>query len=135
VVRVPLSRRARILSNQKVTRWIALGIVTLLTACALTPNEIVQQGTRRTAALQLPPIQAAACIQRNAEERSAYYIATQRPRPDNSLEVVIRLTQLLGVLAVARLHAEGTGSAAELWMSPNVLVDAESLTRKFMQGC
>ena len=54
---------------------------------------------------------------------------------DGVVEVVIRFTEILGVLAIVRLHPEGTGSAIEMWASPNVLVDAGDLTKHFIAGC
>jgi hypothetical protein len=101
----------------------------------MTPAKVVEQGTRRTAALKLPPKDAALCIERNAENRSGYYLARQRPLPDQGIEIVIRFTELLGVLAVAHLHAEGAGSAVEIWVSPNSLVDADGLRKSFIAGC
>lgn len=117
------------------TRFTSACLVAALVGCAFTPKEIVEQGTRRTAALNLPPEQAAVCIERNAENISGRWLARQRPLPDGALEVVMRYTELLGVLAVAHLRAEGSGSAVEVWVSPNVLVDAEALTKTFLAGC
>lgn len=116
-------------------RLLSWCLLAALAGCALTPAEVSEQGTRRTAAARLPPAQAAVCIERNAENRSAYYVARQRALDDGVVEVVIRFTEILGVLAIVRLHPEGTGSAIEMWTSPNVLVDAGDLTKHFISGC
>jgi hypothetical protein len=113
--------------------WLTLILSTA--GCLLTPKEITQQGTRRTAALQLPPQRAAVCIETNAENRSGLYIARHRILSDELIEVVVRYTDVLGVLAIAHLRPEGRGSAVEIWMSPNVLVDADALTQAFISGC
>jgi hypothetical protein len=113
----------------------SLGLVLSSAGCILTPNEVAQQGTRRTAALRLPPPQAAVCIERNAENRSGLYTARQRVVSDGVIEIVIRYTDVLGVLSVAHLRAEGAGSAVEVWVSPHVLVDAGSLTEALIGGC
>lgn len=113
----------------------SLGLVLSSAGCILTPNEVAQQGTRRTAALRLPPTQAAVCIERNAENRSGLYTARQRVVSDGVIEVVIRYTDVLGVLSVAHLRAQGGGSAVEVWVSPRVLVDAGALTEALIGGC
>ena len=107
----------------------------VVTGCALTPKEVTEKGTRRTAALRLPPQQAALCIERNAENRSGLYIASHRPFSGEAIEVTIRFTEFMGVLAVAHLRPEGTGSAVEVWISPNVLVDASALNDAFIANC
>jgi hypothetical protein len=109
--------------------------IVVFSGCALAPSSVVKQGTRRSAALQLPLAQASACIQRNSEERSALYTANERQLPDGTLEVVIRFTPFIGALAVARLYAEDGGSAVEVWVAPHVLVDAGTLTNDFLKGC
>ena len=109
--------------------------VAALMGCALTPKEAQEQGTRRTFALQLPPERAAVCIERNAENISGRWLARHRALSDGALEVVIRYTEIFGVLAVAHVRAEGAGSAVEVWVSPYVLVDAAELTQSFIAGC
>jgi hypothetical protein len=127
--------RGRPKSTRCLVVFVWLGLVFSIAGCVLTPKDITQQGTRRTAALRLPPQRAAVCIEGNAENRSGLYIARQRVVSEELVEVVIRYTDLLGVLAVAHIRPEGNASAVEVWMSPNVLVDAASLTEAFISGC
>lgn len=94
----------------------------LLAACALTPGEVVQQGARSTAQLKQAPAAAAECVARNAGEIAASYVPQIRPLELDGREVLVRIAgEGAGTVAVVQLRPAPAGSAAAVYISPNVI--------------
>lgn len=99
--------------------WIAL----LLLAGCYTPGEIRDQGTRHERAVSLPPVEAASCMARHANEYGMGVHALV-----NGNEVVVRGSE--SALAVAT----AAPGKATIWLGPNAAFMG-SLPDVMTKGC
>jgi hypothetical protein len=110
-------------------------VALMLSACAQTPQQVVDLGEKLTVSSQKPPQAAADCMARNADDFQ-YPKITARIRPGTvagSVEVVGQDTG--GTLIFARAEPAGSGSSISVWMSPNLIFYERSMGRDLVKNC
>jgi hypothetical protein len=123
------------------TRFCTVVTLALLTGCMLMreqPEQAMQNGSAHSATLHGSTSQAAYCIESNAHNPSATGIANHLPLVDGTgLEVIIRrVGDPAGTIAIAHLRQDtGGGTAANMWVSPNILDDSDAVAQKLYEGC
>lgn len=111
---------------------IALATLTL-GGCALTPAEIVEQGTRYEWDSSATPSAAAECVARNAENVSGQVAVRVRPAEAGSFEVIARAGEV-GVLALVKSTRKGSGARMQTWIRPYTTNPA-GLAEALAKGC
>jgi len=108
-----------------------LPLLLLLAGCAVTPQQIMEQGTRYDARLKLPPAKAAECVARNAWNLNSDFSHTMLPLgEDGSMEVVLRVGSI--VLTIVRLRPIADGTTATSWWR---YTPREEWPGKVVEGC
>jgi hypothetical protein len=107
-----------------------------LAGCAISPQEVVEHGTRFTGNIKGTPIEAARCVARNAEYTSGSVIATASEIDAGAAETIIRGTiELTTTLSVWRFRAADAGSTFEVWVSHTMLTGTESHVQDMRGKC
>ena len=115
-----------------------LVLLSLVSACAMTPSEIVQSGERFTADLQHPPADAAKCILVNAENFSGILSGRIDSKDHGKLVAVQLRTDTMGSHAVIELEPEGKTARARLWVRSDhalKLTSPAEFVSAILNGC
>lgn len=113
-------------------------VLILLAACAYTPRELMQEGEQRTARARKPPLAAARCIARNAEEIAVALTARERTLETavGGYEVIVRQHgDGPTTVAVANILPNVDGSIVRLWLSPNIVIGVDEFTVRLLNDC
>jgi hypothetical protein len=117
-------------------------VMTLIVAffmagCAYMPQEVVEAGIQHRFSSRNAPKDAARCIERNAENRSAAMLAQQRPLDAaGAVEVIARgVGEVATTMAVARLRPMAGGSEVTIWTNPNILSGGDNFAAMLFAGC
>ena len=115
-------------------RGLMLIWVLVLAGCAMTPADVVEQGTRHAWSSSLSPQAAAECIARNAENTSGTITAIVRAAPTSgAVETIVR-TGEGGVMSLSQSRPAAKGATVEIWISPRFLTPERYLT-SVSKGC
>jgi hypothetical protein len=117
------------------SRRVCASIVTALalSGCALTPDEVMQKGSRQTASSRLAPRDVAACIGRNAESVTRSGETLGYPTGRRGYEVLLHYPDA-GIAAVFSIKPAGTGSDVTAWVTPYI-ASPEVAFGNLMWGC
>ena len=113
---------------------IGLIAAVLISGCAQTPKDVMDNSTATRYALKNDPKTAAYCVARNAENAASYYATTVRPM-DGGMEVIVRVPAADNtVIVIAHIRAEGAGSSAEV-RAGQLFFKQESRLKEMLNGC
>lgn len=102
----------------------------LLTACAVTPQELQRDGERLEFTTTQAPTEAGACMTRNALQRRDHGDARAYPgEAPGTVEFFMR------TMYFAVLRPEGTGSRGTVWMMPFAMMDKHARWAEIVKGC
>jgi hypothetical protein len=108
-------------------------IAACLSGCAAPSRQVGAQGSRHSVRLQQPPVEAAECFARNAEEHSSALTAEVRPGHD-SAEAVVRVKN--GVLyGTAVFQRAGSGSTGTITLMVSTTGRRSDLLDSLIEGC
>lgn len=113
----------------------ALIALLLVSGCAYSPKETMEQGERSVHQLQLPPEGATLCMVRNIENSRPALAPTYRPLDGGGQELLIRSSGVAFVPIMARVVPQGTGSEVTVWLTPNPILGKTGLTEIMIAGC
>jgi hypothetical protein len=121
------------------TQTVLAGLLAAVLAAACIPIPIPSGGARETGSrhvvrLQLPPLKAARCFARNAEEHSSALAAEVRAERDGGAETIVRVKN--GVTyATGQFRPSGNGSRAEIELMVRTSGRQSDLLDALFQGC
>ena len=104
-----------------------------LTACVLTPADVMEQGVRQTATSRHSPREVAACIGKNADNVTRWASTIAYPTGRRDFEVVLHYPDV-GAAAVFSVKVSGTGSTITAWIA-QVLTPPEVAFSNLIWGC
>ena len=111
----------------------------LLSACIPIPIPVSSgaasgTGSRHVVRLELPPLEAARCFARNAEDHSSALASEARAASDGGAETIVRVKN--GVTyATAQFRRAGNGSAGNVQLMVTTLGRQSDLLDALFQGC
>ena len=111
----------------------------LLSSCIPIPIPVSSgaasgTGSRHSVRLKLPPLEAARCFARNAEEHSSALAAEARAASDGGAETIVRVKN--GVTyATAQFRRAGNGSTGEIQLMATTLGRQSDLLDALFQDC
>jgi hypothetical protein len=116
------------------------GLLALLAAaCIPIPipfpfGDSAEAGWRHVVRLELPPLKAARCFARNAEDHSSALAAEVRPDRDGGAETIVRVKN--GVTyATGQFRPAGNGSRGEIELMVKTTGRQSDLLDALLQGC
>lgn len=120
-----------------------LGLITglstlavMLQGCMTTPQDIVQEDRRLTAASLKPPAEAALCLQQELENKRGFLVSQrplgERPGFEVNARMVAGLYTRVHTLLVIHVEPQGTGSAMTIWTAPGM---TDSFVKRITDRC
>lgn len=109
----------------------------ILAGCAMTPEQVREQGAQHDYPLAGKIDEATRCIIRNAEERNASMLARARDTGSGEREIIVRqMGEVPEAMAVVMLRNEGAGSLASMKVNPSLLfTSTQEYGRRLVVGC
>lgn len=106
-----------------------------LTACVpFAPGDAAGTGSRHTVRLKLPPLKAAHCFARNAEDHSSALVSEVRAEGDGGAQTIVRVKN--GVTyATAQFARAGSGATGEIRLMVTSTERRSDLVDALVQGC
>jgi len=105
----------------------------LLTGCATTPPELVQEAKAQTYTSKQEPEFAAGCMARNLENKYGFVVIVRRSDKTGAYQVIVRSGPGF-LLAYSVVEPQDSGSKATLWVSTHIR-DHEQLAATTAKGC
>lgn len=102
----------------------------LITACAVTPQELAEQGERVEFTAQLPPVEAAQCMARNARNAApgGTPVATSGEKPKSA-----EFFMAGNFYAVLTPHRESSNGL--VWIQRTRVHDLPGIWQQIIKGC
>lgn len=107
----------------------------LLAACVpFASGDAAGTGSRHTVRLELPPLEAAHCFARNAEDRSSALVSEVRADGDGGARTIVRVKN--GVTyATAQFQRAGKGATGEIQLMVTSTERRGDLVKVLVKGC
>lgn len=101
-----------------------------LTACAVTPQELQEQGERLEFTAARPPIEAASCMVRNAQRKGPGGV----PRMNLGKKPGTAEFHMTAMF-YAVLEPTAQGSRGTVWLLPHSVIDKHAMWDAVIKGC
>jgi hypothetical protein len=112
----------------------ALAAVLLASCVPFGPGDAAGTGSRHTVRLKLPPLKAAHCFARNAEDHSSALVSEVRADGDRGAQTIVRVKN--GVTyATARVQSAGGGATGEIELMVTSTERRGDLVNALVKGC
>lgn len=118
-------------------KLVAIVCALLLTACAYTPSQVIEQGRRFDYTSAQKPLAAAKCISRTADDSDSSLASQLRDGLNaGSYEVIVRLINDASTTAgLFQIEPASKGSRITGYISPNILSSRERFAEALVGDC